>query len=271
MRTQPSFGAASDDVHDSAPASPSIIDLRSRRLRWWKEVAFVVAFYLGYTWVRNHVGSQAVSEAVALTNAERIIAIERALGSFHEEAVQQAFLSFNWFIKTLNVFYGTLHFAVTGGVLVYIYVCHRPEYPRWRTTLAWTTGLALVGFATFPLLPPRLLPDDFGFVDTLAVFGGPWSFDHGVFKEVSNQFAAMPSLHFAWAMWCAMAMWAVLPTPMVRVFAILYPLFTFATVVVTGNHYWLDALGGALIVLVAWYVSLRWYDRRRGEPAWDEG
>ena len=98
----------------------------------------------------------------------------------------------------MNVFYGTAHFVITLGVFLLLYLKRKDVFPQWRNTLAVMTALAIVGFALFPLMPPRLLdapcseyggacigtglrPADgtFGFVDTLAVYGGPWSFDIG--------------------------------------------------------------------------------------------
>ncbi len=118
------------------------------------------------------------------------------------------------------------------------------RYPLWRNTLAFTTGFALIGFATFPLMPPRLLPVSYGFVDTLDKFGALWSFDSGAMHKISNQYAAMPSLHCAWAMWCLLVMWPQLKSGWARALLVLYPIATVYCIIVTANHYWLDAVGG---------------------------
>ena len=167
-------------------------------LRWWKEAFYIVAFYLVYSVIRNAFGSAAVGPDVAFDNAEIVIRIERWLGSYHEETIQEWFLDDRAFIQWWNLFYGTFHFVVTVAALVLLFRRFPARYPRWRNTLAATTGLALIGFATYPLMPPRLLPDAYGFVDTLRVYGGLWSFESGPVAQVSNQYAAMPSLHFAW-------------------------------------------------------------------------
>ena len=183
------------------------------RLRWWCEVAIVASFYGIYTAVRNLFGSASVSPDHALENARQIIRVERAIGLFHEETVQHWFLGWSWFMWFWNMFYGTFHFLVTIAVLLYLF--HRvPErYRQWRNTLAATTALALIGFSLYPLMPPRLLSvcgeyggcTDSNFVDTLQRFGGLWSFDSGTMQSISNQYAAMPSLHFAWSTWCWLA------------------------------------------------------------------
>ena len=115
---------------------------------------------------------------------------------------------------------------------------------RWRlvrNSFLVMTGLALVGFALYPLLPPRLLPESYGYFDTMAEIGGLWSFDSGAMQKVSNQYAAMPSLHFGWALWCFMVLYPVLRKRWQRVLIALYPLATLFGIVVTANHYVLDA------------------------------
>src|SRR5690606_888525 len=117
------------------------------RLRWWREVLYIAAFYAVYTWIRNQFGSASVDSSLAHDHALLIIDIERFLGLFHEETIQELFLRWPWFIQFWNVFYGTFHFAVTIGVLTWLFVKWRPDYPAWRNTLAFTTGLALLGFS----------------------------------------------------------------------------------------------------------------------------
>jgi hypothetical protein len=238
------------------------------RLRWWREVGIIVAFYGIYSLVRNQFGSagspfQAHREA--LRHAHDVIRIERALGLFHEETIQQWFLGWRSFIQFWNLFYGTFHFVVTAGCLVWLFRRFPERYVRWRTTLAVTTALALFGFALFPLLPPRLLPSGWGFEDTLRTFGGLWSFDSGAMSKVSNQYAAMPSLHFAWSSWCAFVLVPTVKRTWVRVLAVSYPLLTLFAIVVTGNHYWLDAAGGALILSIGSLAGFLWANR--GRPA----
>jgi hypothetical protein len=250
------------------------------RLRWWREVLYIAAFYVVYTWIRNQFGSASVASSVAHDNAERIIDIERALGLFHEETIQDLFLQWPWFIQFWNVFYGTFHFVVTIGVLIWLFFRWRPQYAAWRNTLAFTTGLALLGFSLFPLMPPRLLSadeefgaghgnpyftDDYGFVDTLAEYGGLWSFNEGAMAKVSNQYAAMPSLHFAWSMWCALAITGRTRHRWAQILAGSYPAATLFAIVVTGNHFWLDAVGGAVVLGAGWVLGSRladWNDRR---------
>lgn len=189
-----------------------------------------------------------MSEARALSNARQIIDAEKALGVYHEPAVQHAFLNWRGFIEFWNVFYGTFHFVVTVVALVLLFRRFPARYPGWRNTLAATTALALVGFALYPLMPPRLLPTSYGFVDTLKVFGSLWSFDSGPVARVSNQFAAMPSLHFAWSTWSALVLFPILTHTWAKALVVMYPLCTLFAIVVTANHYVLDAAGGAVVL-----------------------
>ena len=232
-------------------------------LHWWAEVILVLAFYVVYSAVRNRFGSESVEPAEAFVNAERVIDLEEAMGLYLEPGLQAAFLDHRWFIQFWNLFYGTFHFGLTVFALIWIYRRHPHLYARQRSTFLCTTGLAVVGFGLFPLMPPRLLSDcgEFGaclaalypFVDTVSDIGGLWSFDSGTMQRVSNQYAAMPSLHFAWAAWCTVALWPIVVSRTGRILVVAYPLATLFAVVVTGNHFWIDAVGG-LVVLAAGHV-----------------
>jgi len=241
-------------VEDEPASHPP--DTGTRPTTWWKEVLFVAVFYGGYTVVRDIRGSRPVSRVQAFTNADRLIDVERFLGIFQEQRLQQAFLSHRLFIAVWDVFYDTAHFAVTGAVLVWLFYRRPRRYRLWRNILAVTTALALIGFAFFPLMPPRLLPASYHFVDTLRTIGGLWSFDSGEMVRVSNQYAAMPSLHIAWSSWSALAVGPMIKPRWGKVVVYSYPSLTLFTIVVTANHYFLDAAGGAL-VLGAGYVVAR--------------
>ncbi len=220
-----------------------------RGLRWWKEVLTALVFYVVYSAIRNTQGSASVSGTLAFRNARRIIRWEELLGLYHEEAVQKAVIGWGRALMSFwNLFYGTFHFVVTIAVLVVLFRWAPERYRRWRNVLAATTALALVGFALYPLMPPRLLPPSYGFVDSLERFGSLWSFDSAAMQKLSNQYAAMPSLHFAWSFWCALALVPVLRRVWARVLLAVYPVLTLFAIVVTGNHFVLDAAGGALAV-----------------------
>jgi hypothetical protein len=233
------------------------------RLYWWGELIAVAAFYGIYTFVRNlHHGN----EAEAFQHAREIIDVQKALGINHEQAIQAWALGSRAFIIACNYFYGSLHFIVTAGVMIYLYRRWTDDYPRWRNTLGIATALALIGFAFFPLLPPRLMPTSYGFVDTLAKDPAFWSFNSGAVSKISNQFAAMPSVHCAWALWCACALVPRLKRVWAKVLAATYPVLTVTVIVVTANHYVLDAVGGFFVLGVG-YVLARLFTRAGRGPA----
>ena len=245
-------------------------------LHWWSEVILIGAFYGVYTLVRNQFGSElgaSVKEA-AEQNAHDVIALERALHLFGEKGIQDLFIEWDLFIQFWNIFYGFCHFAATIAVMVFLFVRHPARYGVQRTVLAVTTALAMVGFAFYPLMPPRLLNDCSGFgaclanysyVDTLVDPGGFWSFNSSAMMEISNQYAAMPSLHVAWAAWCVAAALPVLRTRWVRLALLAYPWLTLFAVMVTANHYWIDAVGGLAAVVLAYPAGVL---LTRRLPAW---
>ena len=192
---------------------------------WWRELLVLAVFYAGYSYIRNQFGSAAVDWAVAYENAQAVINVERAMGLYIELDVQQLFIDWTPFMQFWNVFYGTFHFGVTAFALVWLYIKFPEDYPKWRTAGLTATGLALVGFALFPLMPPRLLGDcgiygacvpNTGYIDSLRDIGGLWSFDSGTMQALSNQYAAMPSLHFAWALACFLILWPRVKNPVLR-------------------------------------------------------
>jgi hypothetical protein len=224
------------------------------RLHWWLEVAAVLVFYLVYSAIRN---ANEGDTSVAFHNARRLMDLERSMGLLHEETLQDWALHWKPLVIAANYFYGSLHFVVTIGAALFLFLRFADDYPRFRNTLGLTTAIALVGFVTFPLMPPRLLPESYGFVDTLAKYPTIWSFNSGAVSKISNQYAAMPSVHIAWALWCACVFVPRLRAFWLRAAAAAYPIVTVLVIAVTGNHYVLDAAGGALVLAVGFVIAKR--------------
>ena len=265
---------------DTAPTT-------TRRRPVWREVVYIVGVYLVYSTVRNRFGSAGGepghANGVAYGHALDVIHFERKVGLFFEQTAQSWYLDLpaHGLIQIWNVFYGTAHFVITAGALVWLYLRDPERYPRWRNTLACATLLGLVGFAAFSLMPPRLLDKDvehygpprveehFGFVDTLEKYPTFWSFDSGGLKKLSNQYAAMPSLHMGWSMWSALVLFPLVRRKWARALVVLYPVATCFCIIVTANHYWLDAVIG-LFVLGAGFVignQISEFWRRRDRTA----
>jgi hypothetical protein len=256
-------------LHRRLPGGRTLSD--GHRIYWWGEIVAVLAFYGIYTFIRNlHHGNP----QEAFEHAKDLIDLQRTLGIYHEQAIQAWAVGSRAFIIACNYFYGSLHFIVTGGVMIYLYRKWSDDYPRWRNTLGIATALALIGFAFFPLMPPRLLSPasysfihhDYGYVDTLAKDPAFWSFNSGAVNKISNQFAAMPSVHCAWALWCACALIPRVKHVWAKVLAVIYPICTVTVIVVTANHYFLDAAGGFFVLGVG-YVTARIFTRAGRGPA----
>lgn len=234
-----------------------------RALYWWAEIVATFVFYMIYSAIRN---ANEGGTAEAFSNARRLIDLQQVLGLYHEETLQDWALHLKPLIVASNYFYGSLHFVVTIGAALLLYRRFADDYPRFRNTLGVATALALVGFVTFPLMPPRLLPASYGFVDTLARYPTFWSFNSGAVSKISNQYAAMPSVHVAWATWCALVFAPRVRSAWARALAISYPVLTVVVIVLTGNHYLLDAVGGLAVLGVAWAVAHR-FTRAGRRPA----
>lgn len=230
-------------------------------IAWWLELLGILAFYGVYSWVRN---SNQGDEAVAFRNAVRVMDLQRGLGIFIEQTAQDWALAFRPLIVAANYFYGSLHFVVTIGAAVFLYCRFPDDYPRLRNTIGIATALALIGFVFFPLMPPRLLGSRYGFVDTLALYPTIWSFNSGTVSRVSNQFAAMPSVHVAWALWCTLVFFPRVRATWARSLAAVYPAATVVVIVITANHYVIDAVGGAVVLTVGYLLATRFTRAGRG-------
>jgi hypothetical protein len=246
----------------------------ARRRPVWREVIYILAVYLVYSTVRNRFGSAGGApghaNGIAFGHAEDVVEFERGLKLFFEQSTQSWYLDLpaHGFIQIWNIFYGTAHFVITAVALIWLFLRDPKRYPRWRNTLAFTTLLALVGFAAFSLMPPRLLDKDvahygppveqhFGFVDTLEKFPTIWSFDSGGLKKLSNQYAAMPSLHMGWSTWSALVLFPLLRRRWARALVVLYPAATFFCIIITANHFWLDAAIGVLTLGAGYLIGSR--------------
>ncbi|HTR69790.1 MAG TPA: phosphatase PAP2 family protein [Mycobacteriales bacterium] len=220
--------------------------LRSERPpKWWQELLFIGAIYWLYSLVRNAVPGHEVG---AYARARHLISIEQTLHINVEHTLNNFVNSQHWLAYCCDYYYATLHFIVTIAVLVWMFVRHPMRYRPIRTVLIWTNLIALLGFWFISVAPPRLLP---GYVDTVLKFHTWGSFESPGLANASNQFAAMPSLHIGWSLWCALAIITLAKRPWVRVLGALYPLATLFVILGTANHYMLDAVGGVVTLCLA--------------------
>jgi hypothetical protein len=228
------------------------------RLHWYKEMGIILSVYLVYETIRNISKGR---PSVAFDHAMQVIRWQTTLGINQEKAIQDWALHFKPLIVVSNYYYGITYIAATIAILLWLYRKRPDDYPLWRNTLLIGTLLGLIGFATYPLMPPRLLDSSgfahqyYGFVDTLVKYPTFWSFDSPTMKSVSNQFAAMPSLHCGWALWGAAALVPRVNSWWMKALAVGYPVATIFVVVATANHYFVDAVGGAVIFIVGYGVA----------------
>jgi hypothetical protein len=228
-----------------------------RRPRLWFEIVLIALSYWTYSLIRNAVPEQ---RAEALRNADWIWKSEHQLGMAVEESVNHTVNSVAWLIVGMNYYYATLHFVITLGVLVWLFRSHPGRYAATRLVLFATTGVALAGYYLYPLAPPRLMHGS-RFIDTVTVHQTWGSMASGDLKHVSNQYAAMPSMHIGWSLWCGLTIFALAKVPWVRVLGLLYPAATLIVIVATANHFWLDAVGGILCLTFGFTVAWIWYGR----------
>jgi hypothetical protein len=209
------------------------------------EVGQVLLAFLVY-----NVGRLLATHELARADAHawRVVDIEASLGLPTEATLQTWALAHSWAVELANRYYVSVHFPLTIAALVWLYRYRRPAYTWAKRSLLAATGAALVVHIALPVTPPRLLAG-LGMVDTghaggLSIYRAP------VLGSMSNEYAAVPSLHVGWALLVAVALIASCRTRW-RWLWLLHPLVTLAVVVSTANHYWLDGAAGCLLVLGA--------------------
>ncbi|WP_243659589.1 bifunctional glycosyltransferase 87/phosphatase PAP2 family protein [Streptomyces sp. BK205] len=213
------------------------------------ELLLIRVTYAAYQQVRLAAtgGSNSAGRATAERHGQQILDLERFLHIDIEHWANHAVVKVDWLRNFFDQYYESLHFVVPLSVLAVLY-WRRPVDYRWaRASLGFATLLALVGFWLYPLAPPRLMPA-LGVIDTVhgvQDFSKP---DYGTLTALTNQYAAMPSLHFGWALWCGVVIAVVAPRWWMKGLGLLHPLFTVSAIVATGNHWVLDAVGGAAVV-----------------------
>ncbi|MEP7035476.1 MAG: phosphatase PAP2 family protein [Dermatophilaceae bacterium] len=206
--------------------------------------------YVLYQAVQNLVtGSRqsAVERARWIWSAEQHLHLDPELWLNHLVASRY------WIVVLAGLYYGTFHFVVTPLVLIWLRARRPDGYGALRSTLVGSTVAALVVYWLLPLAPPRLSVP--AVVDTSKVHDIFFAASPSGPAALANQFAAMPSLHVAWAVWVALAVVIAFPSARARHLAWGYPVLTTLVVIATGNHFLADAVAGALLVLAFWAVG----------------
>jgi hypothetical protein len=206
-------------------------------------------FFLAYNGYQVVRGLSEGREVTAYANAERLVEIQRSMGTFFEPAFQQALLDHEWLINLANFLYMNTHFVVTTSFLVWLYLFRNDHFYFVRNMFIVAMCLALIGYTLYPTAPPRLMPE-LGFTDTIALHTGITQ-DAGTLSLLVNQYAAVPSMHAAFSLMIAVPAMRLSRHPLPRMLWSGYPLLVFFVIVATGNHFWLDAAAGAAVACLA--------------------
>lgn len=238
----------------------------SRLRAWWSgrygarllvEVAICGALLMIYRGIRM---ISKTNLADAFRNAHEVIRLERSLGMPFEDDIQRWLIEHELIVRGLNWYYILFHFPVAIGLLLWLYLWHGDRYRGFRNLMAYVTFSALVIHLIYPLAPPRMMT---GFVDTMEWLG-PNIYPANAVKGAANQIAAMPSLHFGWAMIAAIAVISVARSRW-RWLILLHPALMGLAIVGTANHWWIDGAAAGILILggiAVWRAAAAWIGDR---------
>ncbi len=226
------------------------------------QVALMQATYMAYRLVRGWIDDPQ-GAAIAFENGRDIIAVERSLGLFFEPALQE-WIGATSIIGDLAAWvYLNAQVTVTLGALAYLYVRHNKSFYFVRNMFIVSWAIALAGYALYPTAPPRFYPE-WGFVDSVADFTGIQP-DSITANALFNPYAAVPSMHVAFALMIAIPLVQLSKSRVTKWFWTVYPVIVTFVIVVTANHFIVDAVLGALTAGLAAATAV-WLARVR--PAW---
>jgi membrane-associated phospholipid phosphatase len=231
----------------AAVARPSLWRQFMRR-NGLRELANVLIITFAYFLTRGIVRGR---EGDAFANAYTLIEMERALGIYHERAIQQFALGYEWLIDFVNNYYLYGHLPLLVGVTVWLFWWRPTVYPWIRNAFIISAAIGLTIYVAVPMAPPRFLP---GFVDTMRVSG--FDVDGSAAGPLYNPYAAMPSLHTGWSVLSGFAIFVASRRWFLKALGIVLPTLMVISVVLTGNHYFLDAVVGTGVVALA--LTLAW-------------
>lgn len=234
---------------------------------WWRsrygaqmlvEISIVGGLLMIYRFIRT---LNRTDLSTAFANSRDIIRFESWLGLPFEDNLQGFLLDHPNLIKLLNHYYIWFHFPAAIALLLWLYLRHSEAYRSIRNLMAFSTFTGLIIHLLFPLAPPRMMD---GFVDTMARYG-PSIYPANPLDGAANQIAAMPSLHFAWALIEAIAVVAVLSSRW-RWVVVVHPVLMTLSIIATANHWWIDAAMAAFLVVIGigiWRLLMVWVGDRR--------
>ena len=228
-----------------------------------RQLALFAGAYYAYRLVRGFVDGQA---SLAFDHARMLVDAERAMGLFFEPGLQAWAKGEEWLLTFANWMYVNSHFLVTTTFLVWLYIARNHAFYFVRNMFMVAMGFALVGYLAYPTAPPRFLPE-WGFTDTVANFVGESAENSA--DVLYNPFAAAPSMHVAFALMIAIPAFRLVRRRPLKALWAAYPALVTFVVVVTANHYWVDAVLGAIVAgASAWLASATFARARPDAWAW---
>jgi membrane-associated phospholipid phosphatase len=216
-----------------------------------RQIFILVAVDLVYEVARGVADSK---RADAIAHGQWIIDLERSTHTFFE-ADLQAFFSANWIVDFANQIYLNAQFSIALGFLVWLYLFRNESFYFVRNMFVVSMGLAVIGYTLYPTAPPRMFPQ-YGFVDTINDFSH-LKHDSGLAKILINPYAAVPSMHCAFAMMIGASGFKVCRNWAAKAFWATWPFLVSWVTIVTANHYWVDAVLGWGVALTAALVAQR--------------
>jgi membrane-associated phospholipid phosphatase len=203
----------------------------------------------------------------AFENGLQVIGIERHAHALIELTLQRIVDGSQLLATLVSWTYWNSEFTVVGLALLFVYLRRHEAFVRFRNAILLANVIGLVGYVLLPTAPPRMFPD-LGFADTLADFGA-LNHGSGLIEVVSNPYAAMPSLHSADALIVGIVLFSVCRNRFFKAAWLLWPAWVWFAVMGTGNHFWLDVVGGVVVAAIALAIVYRpgWFRIRRRRVA----
>jgi hypothetical protein len=253
--------AVQNDVRSLAQRASEIILTTFRPLIGWRpglrdaaELLLIASALPLYYLVRGS-AHERIDEAVA--RGVDVVRFERSIGIFWEVEMQSWVLPYGWLVSFLNAFYLYGHLPIIGVLAVWMYFWHRPQYLLMRNAFLISGAIGLIIFVNFPTAPPRLLEPNgvsAGFVDTILQEYNRSRPDTPSFFV--NEYAALPSLHIGWNLLVGIGLWMATKNIFARTFAVIMPILMFLVIVLTANHYIVDAFAGLGVMMLGLGIAV---------------
>lgn len=247
------MGAAGRITSSSSALEPVPLGLRlrARREQVWLLVDVLIVAWL--CWLFDLINNLApVRQALAVRNGSSVLDLERTLHLDPERALDVSLARHHALSEIVVFWYENVHIVVTLLVFALLWWRRADALGALRATLVAVNLIALSVFWSFPVAPPRMVSG--AYVDLVSRTHGLPVWQIGATALDSNQLCSMPSLHIAWATWSALGVWTLTERRWLRAIACVYPFATTYAVMATGNHYLLDAVAGAGMTLLVYFL-----------------